>query len=98
MPSVSSHELPSPWRTFLADVDRQLAEPIALHCLGGFVAALYYDLPRPTNDLDYVEVVPHDLMPALQEIAGIGHRLPRSTAFTSNTSEWPASPSPTRRA
>ena len=71
MPSVSSRELPNPWRAFLADLDRQLPRPVALHCLGGFVAAFYYELPRPTNDLDYVEVVPHDLMPAVQEIAGV---------------------------
>jgi Nucleotidyltransferase of unknown function (DUF6036) len=75
MPSVLSHELPSPWRAFLAELDRQLPCPVELHCLGGFVAALYYALPRPTNDLDYVEVVPHDLMPALQEIAGVGSPL-----------------------
>jgi len=30
----------------------------------------YYDLPRPTNDLDYVEVVPHDAMERLERIAG----------------------------
>ena len=43
---------------------------MAIHCLGGFVAACYYDLPRPTNDLDYIEVVPHDALATLQEIAG----------------------------
>jgi hypothetical protein len=75
MPSASPRELPNPWRAFLADVDRQLPRPVELHCLGGFVAALYYDLPRPTNDLDYIEVVPHDVMAALQEIAGVGSPL-----------------------
>jgi len=64
-------DLPNPWRAFLVGVDRQLPGPIEIHCLGGFVAALYYDLPRPTNDLDYVEVVPHDAMPTLQEIGGV---------------------------
>jgi hypothetical protein len=34
------------------------------------VAAFYYDLPRPTNDLDYIEVVPHDAIATLQDIAG----------------------------
>ena len=70
MPSGTRRELPLPWRTFLVAVDRQLQQSIEVHCLGGFVAALYYDLPRPTNDLDYVEVVPHDSMAALQQIGG----------------------------
>ena len=70
MPSATSPELPHPWRAFLVGVDGQLPRPIEIHCLGGFVAALYYDLPRPTNDLDYIEVVPHDAMAILQEIAG----------------------------
>jgi len=63
--------LPNPWRAFLVDVDRRLPRSIEIHCLDGFVAALYYDLPRPTNDLDYIEVVPHDAMATLQEIAGV---------------------------
>jgi hypothetical protein len=75
MPSATPPELPRPWRAFLSDVDRQLPRPIGLHCLGGFVAALYYDLPRPTNDLDYIEVIPHDAMPTLQDTAGAGSPL-----------------------
>ena len=63
--------MPNPWRAFLVDVDRRLPRSIEIHCLDGFVAALYYDLPRPTNDLDYIEVVPHDAMATLQEIAGV---------------------------
>ena len=77
MPSATRPELPNPWRAFLVDVDRQLPRPIEIHCLGGFVAALYYDLPRPTNDLDYIEVIPHDAMAALQELAGIESPLAR---------------------
>jgi hypothetical protein len=75
MPSATRPELPNPWRAFLADVDDQLARSVEIHCLGGFVAAFYYDLPRPTNDLDYVEVVPHDATTTLQEIAGIDSAL-----------------------
>ena len=77
MPSATPRDLPNPWRAFLVDVDRQLPRPIAIHCLGGFVAALYYDLPRPTNDLDYVEVVPHDAMATLQAVAGVESPLAR---------------------
>lgn len=75
MPSATPRELPNPWRAFLVDVDAQLPRPIEIHCLGGFVATFYYDLPRPTNDLDYVEVIPRDAMATLQEIAGIASPL-----------------------
>jgi uncharacterized nucleotidyltransferase DUF6036 len=77
MPSATPRELPGPWRAFLVDVDRRLPRPIELHCLGGFVAALYSRLPRPTNDLDYIEVVPHDAMATVQQIAGIESPLAR---------------------
>jgi len=70
MRSATRPEIPNPWRAFLDDVDREIPGEIALHCLGGFIAALYSDLPRPTNDLAYVDVVPHDAMELLQRIAG----------------------------
>jgi len=41
----------------------------------GGVAALYYDLPRATNDLDYIEVVPRDAVEVLQQRAGPDSRL-----------------------
>lgn len=75
MPSATPPELAGLWRAFLLDVNRLLPQSIDVHCLGGFVAALYYDLPRPTNDLDYVEVAPHDAMTTLQDIAGIDSSL-----------------------
>jgi hypothetical protein len=71
MPSATLRELPNPWRAFLVDVDRQLPRSIDIHCLGGFVAALYYDLLRPTNGLDYIEVIPRDARAILQHIAGV---------------------------
>jgi hypothetical protein len=75
MRSATRPEIPNPWRAFLEDVDRELPQETALHCLGGFVATLYYDLPRPTNDLDYVEVVPANAMELLQRVGGPGSRL-----------------------
>jgi hypothetical protein len=77
MPSATSPELRNPWRAFLIEVDERLPVSIEIHCLGGFVAALYYDLPRPTNDLDYIEVVPHDAMATVQEVAGVESALAR---------------------
>ncbi len=75
MPSATSPELRSPWREFLSEVDRRLPEPVELHCLGGFVAAMQYHLERPTNRVDYIEIVPHDARQGLEEIAGRESRL-----------------------
>ena len=70
MHSVTRRELSAPWRAFLAEIDGQVPHEVALHYLGGFVAVFYYELGRQTNDLDYVEVIPHETMELLQQIAG----------------------------
>ena len=59
------------------DVDAALGRSIDVHCLGGFVTALYTTLVRPTNDVDYIEVVPNDAMRLLQQIAGADSALAR---------------------
>src|SRR5438552_16427628 len=56
MPSATEPELPSPWREFLLEVDDLLSEPIALHCLGGFVTTARYGLRRVTGDLYFQHV------------------------------------------
>jgi len=48
-----THALPSPWKEFLSELDDMLTEPVALHCIGGFVLTLFYGLPRTTGDIDY---------------------------------------------
>lgn len=65
------------WSTFLTDVDGRLPEVIELHCLGGFVAAMHYGLPRPTADLDYFQIVPMAAQAMLQKLAGEGSSLAR---------------------
>jgi hypothetical protein len=65
-----SHDLPSPWREFLSEVDGQLAEAVVLHCHGGFVAALHYGLPRTTADLDYLAIAPGNAQGLIEELAG----------------------------
>jgi uncharacterized nucleotidyltransferase DUF6036 len=72
MPSATPPDLPNPWRAFLLDVDARLTRPIEVHCLGGFATALYTTLLRTTNDIDYIEVVPNEAQPTLQQIAGAG--------------------------
>jgi hypothetical protein len=70
-------ELPSPWREFLLDVDQSLAEPISLHCLGGFVATIRYGRARTTSDVDFIEIIPFDKLSMLQRLAGLGTVLAR---------------------
>lgn len=62
--------LPSPWPEFLADVDRSLSEPVELHCAGGFVLTAVYGIPRITNDLDYISVIPRQATDELERVAG----------------------------
>jgi Nucleotidyltransferase of unknown function (DUF6036) len=69
--------LPEQWRAFLADVDRALEQPLALQCLGGFVLAALYARPRPTNDVDYIEITPRDRELNLLAIAGQNSKLAR---------------------
>src|SRR4026208_955493 len=51
-PPRPSDPLPEPWRSFLRDLDTQLAGPTELHCFGGFVVAQCYGLMRTTADID----------------------------------------------
>jgi len=67
-----AHVLPSKWTAFLKEVDRNLQDPVELHCLGGFVLSALYDLPRPTGDVDYIAAMPANAVTDLQNIAGQG--------------------------
>lgn len=75
MSNKSSEDLPSPWGSFLGEIDLALSEAVVLHCIGGFVIALLYGLPRPTGDVDYIAVIPRDRLQELQELAGRGSKL-----------------------
>ena len=46
MPSKS---IPEPWQSFLSAIDASLHEDVELHCLGGFVITVLYDLVRPNR-------------------------------------------------
>jgi len=67
--------LPPRWLAFLSEVDQLLHNPVELHCLGGFVLAVLYGLPRPTGDVDYIAAVPSDSIIDLEQIAGRGSAL-----------------------
>ena len=69
MPSkLVKPSLPQHWSDFLEAVDRELKEPIALHCIGGFVVEVVYEVPRRTGDLDYINYSPSTQI--LEKIAG----------------------------
>ena len=44
--------------------------PVDLHCLGGFAISMLYGLPRPTVDIDFMEVQPSDQSDYLLILAG----------------------------
>jgi len=64
-----------PWLSFLREVDGALAKPVEVHCLGGFVLSVLWGLPRPTGDVDVVEVAPKASANGLLAIAGAGSDL-----------------------
>ena len=75
-------EPPEPWRSFLDDLDRLVvsergSSPIGVHCVGGFVVAMCYDLQRVTADIDVFEVVPGNALAVLLDAAGKGRPLAR---------------------
>jgi len=59
---------PPPWPEFLATVDESLSHSVEVHCVGGFVLSALYEIPRPTGDLDYIDVDPDTQ--ELEQIAG----------------------------
>jgi len=74
-PAKNTIAIPDPWKSFLAELDSLLPENVTLHCLGGFVLALLYNLPRPTADIDYVHINPLPAQEHLLAIAGLGSKL-----------------------
>ncbi len=69
--------LNEPWRSFLKDLDPQLAGPTELHCFGGFVVAEYYGVSRATADDDVIAVIGASRPGDLQRLAGRGRGLAR---------------------
>ena len=68
-------KIQEPWLSFLRDVDQALGQSLEVHCLGGFVLSVLWGLPRPTGDIDFIEVRPDTGGDELIEIAGEDTRL-----------------------
>jgi len=75
MPPLNLGSLPEPWRAFLTEVDEALEQEVILQCLGGFVLAALYDLPRPTGHIDYISINPYGVESDFSRIAGRGSPL-----------------------
>ena len=59
-----------PWLSFLNDLDRQIDDITALHCIGGFAVVHAYGLERATADIDILSAVPRTSGIRLMELAG----------------------------
>jgi hypothetical protein len=64
--------IPDPWLSFLRDVDHALEQPVVVHCLGGFVLSVMWAFPRPTGDVDFIEVEPSAAVENLLRVGGDG--------------------------
>jgi hypothetical protein len=67
--------VPEPWRSFLVDLDAACPAPMRMLCIGGFAVRLYYDMTRPTVDIDVVDVLPDEAKQTLVALAGAGTAL-----------------------
>ena len=68
-------KIPEPWLSFLRDVGRTLGQSVEVHCLGGFVLTVLWGLPRPTGDVDFIEIRPSEAGDELLNVAGEGSEL-----------------------
>lgn len=67
--------VPEPWLSFLRDLDQALQEGVEVHCLGGFVLSVLWGLPRPTGDIDFIEIRPLTAGETVLRLAGEGSAL-----------------------
>jgi hypothetical protein len=73
----NSITLASPWSDFLKEVDAKLSCKVSLTCVGGFVLAAQYGIPRYTGDIDYIEVMPREALGEVEAVAGRDSALAR---------------------
>lgn len=74
---MTRQSLGPPWAAFLRDIDAALTTNLELHCLGGFVLSVLFDLPRVTSDIDYIAAAPANRTAELEDLGGRGSRLAR---------------------
>lgn len=72
---MNKDTISEPWLSFWRELDKAAAEPVEMHCLGGFVITLLYVLERATADVDVISVIPRNRAGRLLEIGGEGSPL-----------------------
>lgn len=76
-PNVRPGPSPTPWRSFLGELDGLLKASVELRCLGGFVVTQQYGIGRETSDIDFIAAIaqsPHDDVEALAGLKSKLHR------------------------
>jgi Nucleotidyltransferase of unknown function (DUF6036) len=53
-------KVPSPWRSFLEELDQRAIEETRMDCMGGFVVTVLYGFSRETSDLDVLVIAPRE--------------------------------------
>ena len=66
---------PPPWGSFLSELDTLIEGTVELHCLGGFVLTAVHGVPRVTQDIDFIELIPRSYSATFQTLAGLGSLL-----------------------
>lgn len=77
MPLSKRTSLPDPWLAFLSELDILLPHAVEIRCLGAFLLAAVYAVPRFTGDLDCLEIFPSSATPVVEKLAGPNSRLAR---------------------
>ena len=72
---MPSNSLTEPWKSFFSEIDAALSEEVELHCLGGFVMTMLFQLDRPTSDVDILPIGSSADIEALMVLAGEGSLL-----------------------
>ncbi len=68
----TSRPIGEPWLSFLREIDCALRASVTLHCIGGFALNVLIDMPRPTGDIDFVEMLPRNGGNQLLDLGGEG--------------------------
>ncbi len=69
---MPSNFLKEPWKSFFSEIDAALSGKVELHCLGGFVMTMLFQLDRPTSDVDILPTASNAEIEALMGLAGEG--------------------------
>jgi hypothetical protein len=73
--ATGTGEISAPWLAFLREVDGMIEAPAEIHCIGAFALMVLTGYPRPTGDVDFIDVIPDSARSRLRQIASAGSDL-----------------------